>query len=258
MEADLRFENLSFGYSSITVLKNITLSLPKNAFTAFIGPNGSGKTTLLKTASGLLTPSSGSVTLSEGHSPHRMKAKHRAQRIGYLPQSEESFPGFTVSDVILSGRYCRTGSFGQYSQADKRLCREKAEIAGIIHLLDKDYSCLSAGEKQLVRFVRVLCQEAETLLLDEASANLDMRHEHQIYSLCRDFVTSGGTVAAALHDLQYAYQYAHYMLLFFPDKTVLFDIPERIITKENLEKAFQVKVEIEFLNNRGVLINTSL
>src|SRR5436309_711993 len=55
--------NVDAGYGSVTVLRNVTISVPDKAVVALLGPNGAGKTTLLRTASGLLRPRSGDVVL---------------------------------------------------------------------------------------------------------------------------------------------------------------------------------------------------
>lgn len=94
--ARLRGDQLTLGYGSYTVAKNLNVSIPDGHFTAIIGPNGCGKSTLLRTLSRLMTPVDGHVWL-DGEQIQRYASKEVARRIGLLAQKRH-----------YAGRYHRT------------------------------------------------------------------------------------------------------------------------------------------------------
>ncbi|MGL6196026.1 MAG: ATP-binding cassette domain-containing protein, partial [Thermoguttaceae bacterium] len=80
MKNIVEFKSVSFAYEQLTVLEDVTLSIPQGEFASIVGPNGGGKTTMLKLMLGLLTPKRGEVKLL-GDLPHKTR-----QRVGYTPQ----------------------------------------------------------------------------------------------------------------------------------------------------------------------------
>ena len=110
MEPNYQLEarNISFGYNNGLLLKNLSFSVGPGELIALIGPNGSGKTTLLKILLGLLTPTSGSITL-KGQPLSTLEAKVRAKIIAYVCQQPAlSFP-LTVRELVALGRYPHGG-----------------------------------------------------------------------------------------------------------------------------------------------------
>src|SRR2546423_15659235 len=89
----LELRNITAGYGSHTVLRDVSLVIPDNAVVALLGPNGAGKTTLLRVASGLLRPSSGRILVdgvdATGWPPHRL-SQHGG---GHVPGGGGEFPG---------------------------------------------------------------------------------------------------------------------------------------------------------------------
>src|SRR3954451_17405446 len=106
----LELRNITAGYGSHTVLRDVSLVIPDNAVVALLGPNGAGKTTLLRVASGLLKPSSGRVLVDgvdvTGWPPHRLSELG----VCHVPEGRGIFRALSVKDNI---RLQATDGFGQ-------------------------------------------------------------------------------------------------------------------------------------------------
>jgi iron complex transport system ATP-binding protein len=103
---------------------------------------------------------------------------------------------------------------------------------------------LSGGERQRVLIARALAQEPRLLLLDEATAQLDLKHQTTTLDTARRLARGGLTVIAALHDLNLAALYADRLALLHEGALLICDIPERVLTPEWLRQAYDVEAVI--------------
>lgn len=175
----VKLEDVWVHYEGTPVLEAVNLSVKEQDFLGIIGPNGGGKTTLLKVVLGLLKPSRGRV-LVLGNSPERSR-KH----IGYVAQHSLFDSGFPISvwDVVLMGRYGRTGLFKRYSEEDKKAVVSALETVGMLGYRGRQIGKLSGGEQQRVFIARALVAEPRLLLLDEPTASVDPAMRTEFYEL---------------------------------------------------------------------------
>ncbi|WP_246052114.1 metal ABC transporter ATP-binding protein [Desulfobotulus mexicanus] len=194
------FQQVSFCYENgIPVLEDISFDIHARELVAMVGPNGGGKTTLLKLMTGMLTPSSGCVSLF-GKNPLTARS-----RIGYMPQYLHFDPDFpiTVREVVLMGRLGRGGLRGFLGWPDKKDRSMVMECLGHVEmdaLADRPFSDLSGGQKQRVMIARALACEPELLLLDEPTANVDSQTESRFMALLED-LSKDITVIMVSHDM---------------------------------------------------------
>ena len=112
--AQLICSNISLGYNSKAILKNLNFKIHKGEYLCIVGENGSGKTTLMKTILRLIPPLEGKIYTDDGLLP---------DEIGYLPQQTEvqrDFPA-SVKEIVLSGCQSRCGKRPFYNKAEKAL-----------------------------------------------------------------------------------------------------------------------------------------
>jgi zinc transport system ATP-binding protein len=195
-------ENLSFGYGGLPVLEEATFSVAEHDLVCLVGPNGGGKTTLLKLILGLLKPAAGQVRVF-GLPPERARA-----RVGYVPQRPQhdlSFP-VTVIDVVLMGRLGSSRGWGPHSRADREAAMRALQDVGLAELAAKSFAAISAGQRQRVLIARALASEADLLILDEPTANVDALVEQEIYALLRR-ISRRATVVFVSHDLHFVTSY---------------------------------------------------
>jgi zinc transport system ATP-binding protein len=149
--------------------------------TAIVGPNGGGKTTLLHLMLGLLKPERGTIRLLGTH-PNSSR-----DQVGYVPQKLEIDRNFPVSalDVVRMGLLTpsRRQLHGRQHRDAAMLALEQTGMASVAH---RSFAVLSGGERQRVLIARALVCQPALLLLDEPTANVDPRSEHEIYELFRE------------------------------------------------------------------------
>jgi len=164
-------------------LAGVTLSVLAREQLAITGPNGAGKTTILEVINGLLPIVSGTVrTLAQEVTlaSHRLRA-----RIAYVPQNLFFPPDtpFLVRDVVLTARFGKTGTRRLFAASESQRVEEALVAVGIAELQRRPVGRLSGGQQRKVLLARALSQEAELLLLDEPTANLDPEAKREVAGL---------------------------------------------------------------------------
>ncbi len=203
--AQFTCDNLTIGYGSIPVTKNINFSINSGDYLCIVGENGVGKSTLINTLLGLIPKISGNIQMSDGLKPID---------IGYLPQqtqAQKDFPAL-VFEVVISGCLNRSGLRPFYNKSEKKLAMQSLEKMGIEHLARKSYSKLSGGQQQRTLLARALCAANKVLLLDEPQAGLDSETSDEMYKLIKSLNDEGTTVIMITHDILSAKKYANYIL----------------------------------------------
>jgi iron(III) transport system ATP-binding protein len=164
--AGVEIERVSFGYGATRVLEDVSLSVAKGEFFAFLGPSGSGKTTLLRLVAGFGTPDSGRILIGGRDAT---KEPPWARNVGMVFQSYALWPHMTVGQNVAFGLERR-----RVNRADRdRRVKAALDLVGLGHLIDRRPSQLSGGQQQRVAIARTLAIEPDVLLLDEPLSNLD-------------------------------------------------------------------------------------
>jgi iron complex transport system ATP-binding protein len=197
----IQARDVSFSYSSLHAVIEVSLSIPRGAMGALIGANGSGKSTLIRLLAGLLPPGSGEV-IFDGASLSTIHPRERAKRIAYVPQSTSNIFPFTALEVVLTGRSPYSGRFRFESSHDEQIALAALDALDAAHLASRHITELSGGERQLVTVARALAQEPEALLLDEPASALDLKHRTQLTRALRRLRDDRGiTILMITHDL---------------------------------------------------------
>jgi len=192
----VRLEDIRVNYGDIPALEDVTLSIFQHDFLGIIGPNGGGKSTLLKVMLGLVKPDSGSVSVFD-KPPEQVRS-----RIGYVsqrPAFDRDFPA-SVWDVVMMGRYGRTGLFRRYNGEDRTAAEKALVRVGMLDHGNKQIGRLSGGEQQRVFVARALVAEPELLLLDEPTASIDSNMQTEFYELLEELKKSL-TIVMVSHDI---------------------------------------------------------
>ena len=202
MNPVIQVQGVSFSYGGPAVLKGVNLEVEEGEFLGLVGPNGGGKSTLLKAVLGLIKPNVGRVIVL-GKPPEKGRAD-----IGYVPQLasfRQEFP-ISVQQTVLLGRLGRTRVTGGYTKQDKAITLKVMEKAHILHLRQRSIGDLSGGQLQRVLVARALACEPEILLLDEPTANIDLRGEEDIFDWFRE-LNARLTIVLVSHDIGFISRY---------------------------------------------------
>ncbi len=227
----LEISRLSKHFGGLAAVHEVSTVIEKGRINAVIGPNGAGKSTFFHLISGVLRPSSGSVTL-EGRDVTGQRADQLA-RLGVARtfQNTVLFDTASVLDNLIVGHRLRTRS-GLWDvligssrlRREERLCREKARAAldfvGLSHLSQRLAGTLSQQERKRIAFALALATEPRLLLLDEPAGGVNPEETAGLAALIRKMAGCGLTVCLIEHKMN--------MVMSLADKILVLDHGEKI------------------------------
>ena len=179
----LELRNITAGYDTGTVLRDVTLTVPDNATVALLGPNGAGKTTLLRVASGLIKPYSGQILIDGEDVTGDPAFKMSRKGIIHVPEGRGIFPSLTVTDNILlqsppgefkKGFQTATTTFPRLGERARQIART-----------------MSGGEQQMLALSHAYVSNPHVVLLDEVSMGLAPKIVEEIFEYLTDLGKQG-------------------------------------------------------------------
>lgn len=208
----LNVNNVSLKIDTKTLLSNISFQIQQGDYLCILGPNGAGKSSLLKILMGIITSTSGQISLNQ--QPLALfSQKQLARQLSYVPQTHNRLLHFTVEEFIKMGRYAHHSALSDW-QADDKVAVERAiAITYTEHFLHRQLNTLSGGEVQRVMIAAALCQQTPLLLLDEPTSFLDPYHQVEMHHLiCQLNQHHGISIIEVSHDLNHAAQHSQHVL----------------------------------------------
>ncbi|MFA6642138.1 MAG: ABC transporter ATP-binding protein [Methanomethylophilus sp.] len=236
--------NLHIGYGTgKDVLNGISFDIDKPEYVCIIGPNGVGKSTLIKAVDGIIKPTSGSVSVY-GKDIKDYKLRELSRIIGYVPAMSTDFNVLSVLDTVLIGRYSRQK--WRTTKNDIAISVKSLKAIEINDLAQRNFNELSAGQRQKVSISRGLVQEPKILMLDEPTANLDIRHQIYVSAFLRMLSDKTGiTCFTVSHDLNLAAKYAtKVIVLQRPGKIYSIGNPKEVINEKMISDVYEVESNI--------------
>ncbi|MDD5700557.1 MAG: heme ABC transporter ATP-binding protein [Dehalococcoidales bacterium] len=235
----LEISNISLSYNHHPVVQGLSFQVRPGEMVGLIGPNGCGKTSIIKALSRILSPITGRITL-DGRETRQISRQEFARLIGVVPQNPSLPDTFTVAEVVLLGRNPHLGFLRNESARDLAICYWSMQRTGVEALAERKMSELSGGERQRVTIARVLAQEPKAILLDEPTANLDIKHEIDILALIKGLCREKNmAVLIALHDLNLAVQYCDRLLMIKGGRIYAEGTPQTVITTANIKEVYE-------------------
>lgn len=195
------------GTETIHALRNVSISINKGEYVAFMGPSGSGKSTLMNIIGCLDTPSGGQYILN-GKDVSNMTdnelAEIRNKEIGFVFQTFNLLPrSSSLENVALPLVYAGYGKSAREERAMQVL-----ESVGLGARAKHKPNELSGGQRQRVAIARALVNNPSIILADEPTGNLDTKTSHEIMDLFENLYAKGNTIIMVTHEEDIA-KYAH-------------------------------------------------
>ncbi len=204
LAGEVRFDGVRYRYrrAESDALRGVDVVIPAGQRVALVGRTGAGKSTIMKLAARFYDPTAGRV-LVDGHDLRDLDPAAYRRQLGYVPQESFLFTG-SVRDNVAYGRPDAT------DEEVDRVCRQVGLSDwldtlpdGVDTAITERGRSLSAGQRQLVCLARALLVDPAILLLDEATATLDLSAE-AVVTRAIDVVASGRTSIVIAHRLQTA------------------------------------------------------
>ena len=232
-----RANALSFAHG----LHDAAFELPPSGFVTIAGPNGAGKSTLLGVLAGLRNTYRGECTYKKVE-VRRWRRREFARQVAFLPQSVKlEFP-FTAEQVVLMGRTPYADGWFESPQDHEAVARAMA-TTDILAFADRDFRSLSGGEKQRVILASALAQEPETLLLDEPTTFLDLKHQLAMYKLLAS-LSKRMLVVAVTHDLNLALRFSDRVIVLDKGRIAAQGAPNDALAPKLIDQVFGVHAEL--------------
>ena len=236
-------KELAIGYGGAPLASGITLGAVPGQILALIGPNGAGKSTLLKTLAGQLAPLGGAVLL-EGRSLTDYTGPARARKLALMLPHTRRTELTSCFEFAAAGRIPYTGRLGILSDTDRQAVRDALELVGAAPQADRDFNCISDGQRQRVLLARAICQQPGVLLLDEPTSFLDVKGKIELLTILQKLAHEQGlAVIVSLHELDMAQKIADAVVCVFPHSVSGALTPKEAFAPENIRALYSLTKE---------------
>lgn len=233
-EAPIELEKVSKRFGSLVVLDEVSLSIPRGATTAIIGPSGTGKSVLLKHVVGLIRPDSGSVRVFgvDMATAREREVYGVRKRLGMLFQDGALFDSMSTGDNIafpLVQHHPKMKLEERRAKVERVL--EMVELPG---LYDRPTSALSGGQRKRVGLARAIVDEPEVVLFDEPNSGLDPMTSDAIDALIVHMKeTLGITFVVISHDIVGTVNVADHIAMLYGGKLVAWGTTAEVTRSEH-------------------------
>lgn len=219
----IEVNDLTKKFGQQLVFKKINFTIKQGEFVSLIGPNGSGKTTLIKILLGIESQTTGLITINQ-------------RKIGYVPQFrniDNDYPLSIKQFIDLNLKFTLNLKKRRQNRVLLQKVITKTQLSQI---QDRPLGLISGGEKQKAYLAQALLTQPDVLILDEATASLDVAVKRQLMDLVRELNQKEQlTVIFITHDYKLTKEYTDRVLL-FQDKTLkeiaLTDVSENMFAQE--------------------------
>jgi iron complex transport system ATP-binding protein len=251
----VELENVSIGYFHRSgrpqiVAKNISSFLKAGEFVCLLGPNGAGKSTLIRTIAGIQPSLTGSIRLN-GKLLASYSSRELAQRMSLVLTQRAAVGMMSASLLVSLGRHPFTDWSGKLRAEDVEAVRKAMDAVGIEDLAHRPVCELSDGERQKVMIARALAQDPRVMILDEATAFLDLpRRVEFMHLLQRIAPAEGRAILLSTHDLDLALRCADRLWLLPPGGHLQQGAPEDLVLTDAFASAFS-GADVQFDKKAG-------
>lgn len=237
----LEVDRLGFSYADHSVLHDISFHMEPGETVAVLGPNGVGKSTLFRCILDFLKSYQGEIRL-KGKDIRNLGVKEKAQTIAYIPQVSVPVFDFTVIELSLMGFAAQLPHLSSPGVKEETRALEVLEDVGIGHLAYSPVGHISGGEYQLALMARALLQQANILVMDEPTANLDYGNQFRIMDRISRLAEAGYSILFSAHDPNQVLMHAKRVLVLEKGELIADGDPRVVMTEELLSELYGIGV----------------
>ncbi|MEM7401335.1 MAG: heme ABC transporter ATP-binding protein [Pseudomonadota bacterium] len=247
--------NVSYQVGAAKLLTDVSVEISVGEVCAILGPNGAGKSTLIRALSGEMNPSQGSVSINKQEMKYWNQKELAMHRAVVTQFNQVGFP-FTVAEIVSMGLL--PYKLSNTKSNSTRIIEDVMQRLDVLHLAERLYGTLSGGEQQRVAVARALVQvagadaeKARYLLLDEPTASLDLKHQHDLLKMLKSLSKENYAIVIIVHDINLALQYADSGILLEQGCVKKSGPISEVLTCENINNVFGVNGELIELSSGG-------
>lgn len=235
-QAKILVKNLNLYYGDMQALKEVNLTVPRNAITALIGPSGCGKTTFLRSLNRLNDLINGvrisGEILLDGENIYAPETDVVALRkkVGMVFQKPNPFPMSVYDNVAYGPRIHGVKNHGQLDAIVEKSLKDAYLWDEVKDRLRQSALGLSGGQQQRLCIARLLAVEPEVILMDEPSSALDPISTTKIEDLIR-ILKKDYTIVIVTHNMQQAARVSEWCAFFLNGEIIEYDTTEVVFTK---------------------------
>lgn len=240
----LSLRNISVGYATTPIVRDVSLDLQPGQITTILGPNGCGKSTLLRAVAGILPIQEGQI-LVNGRPRASQRPKLLARELAMLPQGPIAPEGLTVRELVAQGRFPHQTLLRQWSVKDQAAVARAMEMTKLVDMADKPVAALSGGQRQRCWIAMVLAQETGIILLDEPATFLDLKFQIDLMRLLRRVAHDDGRcLLVVMHELNVAAAFADELVMMRNGEIVAKGNAADVFTSETLQDVFALEAHV--------------
>jgi energy-coupling factor transport system ATP-binding protein len=239
----ITFKNISLYYGQeenrITALNNINLTLNEGEYISLLGANGSGKSTLARLINGLISPSSGTVSVDSLSTVDPDEKREIRSKVGFVFQNPDNqIVASTVEEDVAFG----PENLGLPSAEIENRVKDALELVGMLRYAKHEPHMLSGGQKQRVAIAGALAMRTKYLILDEATSMLDTKGSEDVAALLKVLNRRCGlTVLSITHRPEEAVK-ADRVIVLDSGEIAVDGTPHEVFTDADRLKSYKVAV----------------
>ncbi|MDO5487154.1 MAG: ABC transporter ATP-binding protein [Rikenellaceae bacterium] len=233
----IRFENLTLGYGSRTLIDSLSGEIPSGGLTALVGRNGTGKSTLLRAIAALGPKQRGEIILC-GKRIEELSPTEMAKTVALVTTDKVRITNLRCRDVVALGRAPYTNWIGRIQPQDEAIVGEALASVGMSDYADRTMDSMSDGECQRIMIARALAQQTSIILLDEPTAFLDMPNRYELCTLLRRLAhEEQKCILFSTHELDIALELCDSIALISPPQLHILPT-EEMVRSGHIERLF--------------------
>lgn len=233
----IRFENLTLGYGTLTLIDSLSGHIPSGGLTALVGRNGTGKSTLLRAIAALGPKQRGEIILC-GKRIEELSPTEMAKTVALVTTDKVRITNLRCRDVVALGRAPYTNWIGRIQPQDEAIVGEALASVGMSDYADRTMDSMSDGECQRIMIARALAQQTSIILLDEPTAFLDMPNRYELCTLLRRLAhEERKCILFSTHELDIALELCDSIALISPPQLHILPT-EEMVRSGHIERLF--------------------
>lgn len=221
---------------------HVSLSARDGEIVGILGPNGAGKTTLLRMLGMLMTPTGGSITITDEHGQELAGRMQKKAAIGYLSGNTKLYPRFTIREYLtFAGEL-----YGLGQEAIRERIAEIFDVLDMESFADQRIEKLSTGQTQRASISRCLMADPKIYILDEPTLGLDILSADAIIHFMKNQKMKGKTVLYSTHYLEEAQYLCDRVYIICGGRIAASGTPQEIMRQtdtDSLRNAFHAVYE---------------